>query len=162
VHPERTIARAGACSAFLAVVVSAFKHHLAQDRLKALRPRPRVACPLAAGAAKARPDVIALVRVEPLLHGPSCESQSPSPRRRLDGLKVQLVDRAPAYKRFDLGDDFDLEGLFEAPFLTASSEAEAVASLASHIPSLTSTSSLVSSVVLGATLFGPGPTPPAS
>jgi len=36
-----------------------------------------------AGAAPA----LLLVRVEPLLHGPSCESQSPSPRRRLDGLK---------------------------------------------------------------------------
>jgi hypothetical protein len=88
--------------------------------------------------------VVGLISVEPSLHGPSRYAQRASSRGGLDSFKVQPVDRAWAYKRFDFGDDFRVEALFEAPFFTASSEVPGKASFTSHNPSLTSTNSLVS------------------
>jgi len=40
-----------------------------------------------------------------------------APRRRLDRLEIQAVDRSWAYQPFDLRDDFRVEGFFEPPFL---------------------------------------------
>ena len=63
------------------------------------------------------------VRVQSLLDGASRNGERAPTRGRLDGLEVQPVDRARTYERFDLGDDFRVEGFFEAPFLAASCEA---------------------------------------
>jgi hypothetical protein len=64
--------------------------------------------------------VVGPVRVQSLLDGASRNGERAPARSRLDGLEVQPVDRARTYKRFDLGDDFRVEGFFEAPFLAAS------------------------------------------
>lgn len=128
----------------LAVVIGAHELYLAQGRLKSLGSSPGIARLLPADASKHRPDVIGLICVEPLLHGPSRDAQRTLPRGRLDRLEVQPVDRARSYERCDLGDDLRVERLLEPLFLTTSLAAVDAVSLASHIPSLTSTSSLMS------------------
>jgi hypothetical protein len=67
-------------------------------------------------------DIIGPISVEPLLDGAGRYSQRLAPRRCLDRLKIQAVDRPRAYERFDLRDDFRLEGLLEPPFLATSCE----------------------------------------
>ena len=62
-------------------------------------------------------DIVRPISVEPLLDGAGRYCQRLAPRRRLDRLKIQAVDRPWAYERFDLRDDFRLEGLLEPPFL---------------------------------------------
>jgi hypothetical protein len=72
--------------------------------------------------------VIGRVGVEPALHGPRRHLQRPPPRRRLDRLEVQPVQGARTYERFDLGDDFRVEGFLEPLFWAAPCEAAAGAS----------------------------------
>jgi hypothetical protein len=76
--------------------------------------------------------VIGSVGVEPLLDGPCRHSHRLAARRRFDGLKIPVLDRARAYQRLDLGNDLGLELRFEALFLAASFE---VASGVSSSPS---------------------------
>jgi hypothetical protein len=60
--------------------------------------------------------------------------QGPPAGRRLDPLEIQPVDGTGPYQRSDLGDDFRLEGLFEAPFFAASvSAAAAPSSVSAHL-----------------------------
>lgn len=90
-------------------------------------------------------DIVGPISVEPLLDGAGRYSQCLSPCRRLNRLKIQAVDRPRPYEPFDLRGDLRVEGLFEAPFLTASSETPPGSeSNTSHNLSLTSTSSPVS------------------
>ena len=60
------------------------------------------------------------VGVEAPLDGPRRDLQGLASCRRLDGLEVQAVDGTWPYERLDLGDDFRVEGFFEAPFLAPS------------------------------------------
>jgi hypothetical protein len=65
-------------------------------------------------------DIVGPISVKRLLDGAGRYSQGLAPRRRLDRLKIQAVERTRTYEPFDLRDDFRLEGLFEAPFLATS------------------------------------------
>jgi hypothetical protein len=67
--------------------------------------------------------VIRGVGVESLLDGKGRHPQCFSPRRRLDCLKIPLLDATRPYERLDLRNDRGREPRFEAPFLAASSEA---------------------------------------
>jgi len=62
-------------------------------------------------------NIVGPISVEPLLDGAGRYSQCLSPRRRLDRLKIEAVNRPRAYEPFDLCDDFRMEGFSEPPFL---------------------------------------------
>lgn len=88
--------------------------------------------------------MIGVVGVEPLLDSPSRDAQHPPARGCLDGLEVQPIAGAGTYEGRDLGENFLVEAVVEAPFLADSAAAPGPASRASHNRSLTSTSSRVS------------------
>jgi hypothetical protein len=74
------------------------------------------------------------VGVETALDRPRSQLECPAPCRRLDGLEVQAVDRARAYKRLDLGRDLGRERLLEAPFFpTSVSAVTASNSVSAHL-----------------------------
>ncbi len=84
------------------------------------------------------------VSVESLFQGPSRNPERLLPGDCLDRLEIQVTYRLRAYERFDFGDNFRVEILFEAPFLPVASEtAPGSSSIASHNFSLTSTNSPV-------------------
>lgn len=73
--------------------------------------------------------VVRVVGVQPLLDGPRCDRERPSPGRGLYRLEVQPIGRARSDQRFDFADDLGFERRFEPPFLAGSCEA------ASGVPS---------------------------
>jgi len=86
-----------------------------------------------------------VIGVESPLDRPRRQREGTPTRCDLEGLEVQIPDGARSYEGFDLGDDFRVEGFFEAPFFDpADPPAPSAASRASHRLSLTSTSSAVS------------------
>ena len=83
--------------------------------------------------------VVGMVGIEALCDGPRRDRERPPPGGGLDGLEVQLIDRAWSDQRFDLGDDFRRERGGERRFF---STPEAGIDRASQIASLTSSSRL--------------------
>jgi len=67
--------------------------------------------------------IVRVVGVQPLLDGPRCDRECPSPGRGLDRLEVQSIGRARRDQRLDFADDLGIERRFEPPFLAASCEA---------------------------------------
>jgi len=94
----------------------------AQGRHDRLEVPSGVAGFLSARAPDGRTGLVGGVGVQPLLDSPRRDDQGALPRPPLDGLKIQRVDGPLAYEGFNLGDDFGVERLFEAPFF-ASAEA---------------------------------------
>lgn len=102
--------------------MGALDRHLSEGCKKRLGSTAGVpSCP-SATASQCGANMIGPICVDRLLDSASRYSQGVAPRRRLDRLKIQTVDRTGTYQPFDLREDFRLDDVSEAPFFAASSE----------------------------------------
>src|SRR3990172_4759751 len=105
------------------MVVGALQPQLPQRALEGFASSTGVARLLATRTGQHRAGVVRGVGVQSMLYSAGRHAHRLAAHRHLDGLEVPLVNRAPAYQRFNLGDDLRFESPFEAPFLAASCEA---------------------------------------
>ena len=116
---QRPVARTPPRAAGVAVVPGPFQPQRTQHAPEGLRAAADVARRPSAGAGRRRAVVVAVVRVQPLLHRPRGEGEHRAADRLLERFEILLVGRARGYERVDLRADLVGERFRKAPFFAA-------------------------------------------
>lgn len=140
-YPQSFVTGEESLVACLTVVIGPFKSHFSEGGFEGLRASSGVGGLFSTHAGDRRAFMIGGVGVESGLEGTCGHGKGLASCCSFDRLEVQFVECGSSDQRFDLLENFGLEGFFEAPFLAvAFASAFCRSNFASHNWTLVSTS----------------------